>query len=327
MSLPPNSIPDPEDGAAFDTSRRCDEMWFKDGTLVLVAGRSQFRVYGGLLAKKSPVFDDMLAVPQPLDAEAIDGCPMVRLQDDEEDLLHFLRALFDYELFQPPPNKTSFDTLAGIIRLSTKYQVDSLRTRALRHLSSSFPSTAAEYRDNVSEAWTIPHPEWMRVVCFAREMSLDWILPVALYRTSGYCTPAQLLDGITVRGVHVELSAQDKVKCIEQSQLICTTASSKVVDFLWNPLRIRGCVSEKVCAENRIRARRKIEGWRTQNKGFPMKLWTAENWAKLAVCEVCLSAMKVAHERALETFWESLPERFGIPGWEVLKQMKEDDLD
>jgi hypothetical protein len=36
--------------------------------------------------------------------------------------------------------------------------------------------------------------------------------------------------------------------------------------------------------------------------------------------------MKAAHGQALESFWAELPQRFGLPGWDVLKQMKQRDL-
>ncbi|KAJ7671713.1 hypothetical protein B0H17DRAFT_1085005, partial [Mycena rosella] len=113
-------LPNSPTGSLLDESPRDDELWFTDGTLVLSAGRSSFRVYGGLLAKRSPVFHDMLQFPQPDDAEVVDGCPVVHLQDNEADLRCFLNALFDHQFFPSFPEKTSFDTLAGVIRLSTK---------------------------------------------------------------------------------------------------------------------------------------------------------------------------------------------------------------
>ncbi|KAJ7914371.1 hypothetical protein B0H13DRAFT_2190058, partial [Mycena leptocephala] len=81
-------------GSPLDPSR-IEELWFKDGTLMLTAEGSLFRVYGGLLAKRSPVFHDMLQIPQPEDAELFDGCPVVHLPDNKCDLRCFLNALFD----------------------------------------------------------------------------------------------------------------------------------------------------------------------------------------------------------------------------------------
>ncbi|KAF8145623.1 hypothetical protein K438DRAFT_1425906, partial [Mycena galopus ATCC 62051] len=49
------------------------DLWFEDGNIVIQAGNSQFRVYRGVLAKRSSVFQDMLSSPQPPDAETIEG--------------------------------------------------------------------------------------------------------------------------------------------------------------------------------------------------------------------------------------------------------------
>lgn len=84
-------------GPPLADCQRVDELWFKDGTLVLLTETSLFCVYGGLLATSSPVFQDMFEFPQPDNAEAIDDCPVVRLEDDAQNLTYFLKALFDYE--------------------------------------------------------------------------------------------------------------------------------------------------------------------------------------------------------------------------------------
>lgn len=76
------------------------EMWFDDGNIILQTGEgtaeapfTQFRVYKGLLAMKSSVFRDMLAVAGPSSGEMVDECPLVQLHDDRYELEHVLRAL------------------------------------------------------------------------------------------------------------------------------------------------------------------------------------------------------------------------------------------
>ncbi|KAJ6574144.1 hypothetical protein B0H19DRAFT_934125 [Mycena capillaripes] len=70
--------------------RRVEKLWFRDGTLVLATDTLLYRVYSGLLAQESPIFDDMLRIPQPADEETIEGCPEVRLSDDGRDVEYFL---------------------------------------------------------------------------------------------------------------------------------------------------------------------------------------------------------------------------------------------
>ncbi|KAJ6514132.1 hypothetical protein DFH09DRAFT_998999 [Mycena vulgaris] len=325
ISPMPSNIPLPASPlcSSLDEFQRVEELWFKDGTLVLGVGRSLFRVYGGLLAEKSPVFHDMLEFPHPGGAEVFDGCPVVHLSDNEDDMRYFLKALFDYEFFLPFPEETTLDTLIGIVRLSTKYQASALRKRALTHLSSCFPLTSAEYPGSVS--WDIAGLEWIRFVNFAREMSLDWILPLAFYRVVAHCTFAQILDGVDVNGVHLALAPADKLKCIEQALALAGSAASQITHFMWEPLPIPGCPSGYQCTMARIAARKEVEGWRVQNT-LPLSLWVTEDWDTMKVCQQCESAMKTAYQEAREDFWQGLPGRFGLSGWEALEQMKEEQL-
>lgn len=73
------------------------ELHFPDGNLILQADQTCFRVYGGFLADRSPVFRDMLSFPQPADPELMDGVSLVRLPDAAKDLNVFLKAMFLYE--------------------------------------------------------------------------------------------------------------------------------------------------------------------------------------------------------------------------------------
>ncbi|KAJ6535751.1 hypothetical protein B0H19DRAFT_1184114 [Mycena capillaripes] len=312
--------------SALDDFHHVDQLWFEDGTLILGAGNSLFRVYGGLLAKRSPVFHDMLGIPQPEFAEVVDGCPVVYLPDNERDLNCFLSALFDYEFFGAVPAKTTSDIVAWILRLSTKYEVTSLRKRALEHLASAFPFTPAEFPG--SPSWDIPAQEWIRVVLFAREMAIDWILPVAFYRMVEKSTPAQLLNGIDVDGVHMELTSADKLTSIEQLLAISKFGCAEVTYCFWDHLLNPVCwnsSSQAICFKGKLESRKKVEERRTQNI-FPLDLWMPVDWDTLRGCGPCKSAMRTAHQNALSAFWNGLPPRFGLAGWDVLKELKDADL-
>ena len=56
------SSPSSED---LQRTGRDEELWYGDGTLILIAANVEFRIDGGPLAKHSPVFRDILALPQP----------------------------------------------------------------------------------------------------------------------------------------------------------------------------------------------------------------------------------------------------------------------
>ena len=69
------------------------DVWFDDGSVVLVAQNVWFRVYRELLAMRSQVFRDLFAVPQPPNGRLVDGCPVVQLSDTSIALKEFLSAL------------------------------------------------------------------------------------------------------------------------------------------------------------------------------------------------------------------------------------------
>ena len=69
-------------------------FWLPDGNIILSTGTVAFRIYHGILAAQSPVFDNMLDLPQPEGAPTMDGCPILELSDSDIDLRHLLTVLF-----------------------------------------------------------------------------------------------------------------------------------------------------------------------------------------------------------------------------------------
>ena len=71
-------------------------FWIADGDFILRVEGVLFKVHHRALFK-SDIFKDMLAIPQPYDAEHINGCPFVELADSARDWLVTLRWLYDEE--------------------------------------------------------------------------------------------------------------------------------------------------------------------------------------------------------------------------------------
>jgi hypothetical protein len=73
----------------------CEELWLDGGNLVIRAENTLFKVLAAHIAIASPVFADMLGVPQPSASgmETHDGLPFVRLPDTAFDVTQFLKAL------------------------------------------------------------------------------------------------------------------------------------------------------------------------------------------------------------------------------------------
>lgn len=70
-------------------------MWFEDGNIVLIAEDIAFKLHRGVLARQSPIFEDMFSVPQPTVQDHFDDCPAVHLHDQASDLEIFIEVLYD----------------------------------------------------------------------------------------------------------------------------------------------------------------------------------------------------------------------------------------
>ena len=75
------------------------DLWYKDGSVVLVTEKTAFRVHTTMLAANCEVFRDMANIPQPSDgdgSEMYEKCPVIRLGDTAVDMKYFLQTLYDF---------------------------------------------------------------------------------------------------------------------------------------------------------------------------------------------------------------------------------------
>jgi len=80
----------------FTELTRSPDYWFDDGSIILEAESTQFRVHRTMLARHSSVFRDMFEIPQPAHGEpVVEGCLVVHLSDSAEDIKHMLCSLYD----------------------------------------------------------------------------------------------------------------------------------------------------------------------------------------------------------------------------------------
>lgn len=70
------------------------DFWFEDGSIVLVAENTTFRVHKSLLAHHSEFFADLFTVPQPLNSDLIDGLHFVPLSDSLDDVVDVLKVIY-----------------------------------------------------------------------------------------------------------------------------------------------------------------------------------------------------------------------------------------
>ncbi|KAI4293693.1 hypothetical protein K525DRAFT_152977, partial [Schizophyllum commune Loenen D] len=100
-----------------------------------------------LLSLHASVFRDMASLPVPESPETSKGVQLVTLPDDSQDMYHFLRAVYHPDYFLPPPERTTFAILEGVLRLAHKYDAPTFRRRALRHMARACVTDVMELKD------------------------------------------------------------------------------------------------------------------------------------------------------------------------------------
>lgn len=197
---------------------RHSDLWFSDGSIVLRAENTLFRVHKSLLARHSGFFHDLFTLPKLVAKDSspphgtktpsielsgdIEGCQVLTLYDSAEDVANLLTALVDGPNFGKN-DPTDFQVVSGILRLATKYLVDTLRDKTLSHLGLAWPTTlkgwdarediarAEELQAGSSAIRTYPSP--IAVINLAREVDAPALLPSAFYDLSRYHF-AQIFD-------------------------------------------------------------------------------------------------------------------------------------
>ena len=118
MALPNSILASP--AGTSPALRRHPDLWFDDGSVILSAERTLFRVHISQLSRHSVCFRDMFAIPQPssnsnnklacltlpripdgCDLKDCSDCPVVYLHDKADDLGNLLTALYDGPYVNP----------------------------------------------------------------------------------------------------------------------------------------------------------------------------------------------------------------------------------
>ncbi|ESK92286.1 hypothetical protein Moror_4684 [Moniliophthora roreri MCA 2997] len=317
--------PSESSALAMDTQEqfeRSSDLWFSDGTLIVRAGRISFRVYRGIVAQNSPVFEDMLGIPQPRNAEFYDGCPVVELHDSPDDVLPFLKALHTIGYFDiAKPIKWS--VLSGILRLSTKYQVDYLRQRVYRVLSELYPTTLEEWdaRDAFVNLETFEARPFA-VFLLAKETNLPTLLPAALYLCADSQDIGFILDGLpSIDNTHIELDWPDKKACIRARETLSIALRTRLFAFLTGQMDFPGCHRTSMCNNTRWKWLQGVEaslGSGVFSVSFP--------WAQYqsGVCDSCHRLSRDHYVAERQKLWDELPVLFGLPTWEELRRAVQD---
>ncbi|KAK7025086.1 BTB domain-containing protein [Favolaschia claudopus] len=317
MSSPPTKRQRTED----EPITRSD-TWFPDGNVVLQARNTQFRVHWGVLTLHSSVFSDMQGLPQPPEQPSVEGCPVVELQDDEEDLKFLLKALYTPTFLGK--QKIPFSAVAALVRLGRKYEFQDLYDSAVGRLTASLPATLEEY-DALK-----PYPDrWSTfdsyrgihfdVIALATEHDLFKVLPCAYVEMACFYITAALFDEIQNRnGSRTRtLSGEYLRKCVLFQQALSIKQYQPSYSHGW----LRKWEFEADCAAPKTcRAVRESVLGVCMDNAFVISFTKMEKIPILKqCCSKCVSHLCDSIDSGRKKMWDELPGLLGLPPWDELE--------
>ncbi|KAJ7772079.1 hypothetical protein DFH07DRAFT_879163 [Mycena maculata] len=294
----------------------CSDIWYRDGSVVLQAGDTQFRVHWTVLEQNSPFFRAMQGLPQPPDQPTVEGCPVVELPDDAEDVRYLLKALYSPTFLM---QKTlPFPAVAALIRLGRKYDFREILDATVERVTFENPTTLEEFPSGKYNPTRIDyHPGLVfDMITLIRENNILSALPCAYYRAILFHS-VNIIDGIPREdGTLAALASIDQRRCGLAREKLIKTQLKTGYTIGW--LRDQGradCTNTSSCDAKRTEI--------LYHYLDILNLWALGRIAQAtmgkSLCEACRKHAIESNESGRKKLWEELPSFFELPPWNELK--------
>ncbi|KAF5336423.1 hypothetical protein D9611_006485 [Ephemerocybe angulata] len=306
------------------------DIWFFDGSIVLEAERTQFRVHQAFLARNSSVFSDVFSIPHADDEPKVEGCPVLQLQDSAEDIKHMLLAVYDrcYHTREPIP----FNAVAAMVRMGRKYEIAALLEEGRSRLHQDYPSTPpgpVGIKPSSNKSIIEQKGLSFLVANLAYECNIASILPNIYFRCVFAGINDILLGKELKNGTRFFLTKEVQFACLIGRDKL-QTAYRKNLSWLNDVGYLPICSAfGQPCRQH---ARAKLTA--ILNSG-PRFAFLAEGMDSLVnsitdgetlrqvFCGACYARARASSREARDKFWDDLPSYFNLPSWEELKKLED----
>ncbi|KZP11117.1 hypothetical protein FIBSPDRAFT_191863 [Athelia psychrophila] len=303
------------------------DIWYDDGNVILQVESTQFKVYRGVLAQSSSVFNDMFSFPQPpaTDAGLVEGCPIVHLSDSATEVRYVLQAIFQRE-YMTGENMT-LPVLSAFLRLGSKYDIQKLNIQARKRLFQNFPSTLAAEDASDTHFDGIDEPEqdpYIELLLMARSTGLLSILPRVLFDCCGTYSASQIKGGFNINGSTIQLSLDEQVTLFAGQIAMRDALANTTYKWLHEYDTIAGdsCAAPDACQTICQKAALDILIDGSAPAGLDLWEWPDSKFSG-DLCKHCTSVALKKHAAGRERFWEQLPGFFDLPSWDELLKERE----
>ncbi|KAI0268620.1 hypothetical protein BC834DRAFT_820707 [Gloeopeniophorella convolvens] len=328
--------------------RRRPSLFFEDGNIAILAGKSYFLVHRGFLSRHSGYLAGLIKDASSCPPMTLEGRPVLHLPDSPDDVSLLLHSMYDglSTLLSLESNVRIASTL---LRLSSRYAMDNLFNDTLAVLCKAWPTTLALWNrrerqlpkigSEAAQSISMPHP--ITIVNLAREVDAPELIPAAFYEL------CRLLPSVVVTG-HTDpfdtksyrLSTGDLVLLLQGREAASRFFSTFIVNELENRRPSDSCFNRRhqEPAQRRVctgafqlitfELLQDVNGLITGRTADPLlamqevlsmqaDLGTLEARNVFRACDACRQELTMSVHTARNRFWDSLPEWFGIevPSW------------
>ncbi|KAI5895046.1 uncharacterized protein SCHCODRAFT_02221977 [Schizophyllum commune H4-8] len=303
--------------ADFERRAGTADPWFPDRRLILAAGSELFRVHLSVLLPRIAIPKLLRSAQRDAVLEAAyEGNVALRLNDDPQDLRHYLLAVYNegYVPFSPPRRQLWFEKVAGVLRIAHKYRDQELRQRALLIFCEALAfavtpdgvgfSVCAENSDLIED-------RDLEAACvLAHEVGAFWLLPPIYLRILGNSARFEQVEHhgrarkLQPRFAADLKEARDRMIaslmfkltwCLPRQCIECYDWCTRGVRFYFAEYQLNGLFNAAIAISRQDNdVRRLFERY-------------------FAVCDRCTTHIMDIFNSWAEEQWRELPSMFGLP--------------
>ena len=214
----------------------------------------------------------------------------------------------------PHRHKTpDFATFSSLLRMTTKYRFQEIRSQILQDLRPAYPTDLSKYKVEGSRfgeavfGTPLPHPN--SVLDLFVTCKVAFVLPFAYYRACIAGDPASL--GTTDAEVTLP---PNTLKAALRGQ-----ARLKADEIqLARKIALQDCPAWGACSGKLPAARTQIFDWIHPEVATQSGILERESFTGTGYCVQCLQIFKQELAKTKKDTWKNLPSYFGLAPWESL---------
>ncbi|KAF9527289.1 hypothetical protein CPB83DRAFT_836664 [Crepidotus variabilis] len=272
------------------TASRSPDYWFTDGSVVLQAELTQFRVHTSMLLLYSSVFRDKLRELET--KELVEGCPVLHLSDSAGEVTNMLFGFYH--------------------SLVKKYDIEFQYKSGLEVMRAVYPSTLEKWYSRNVPAIFKYKTDIIDCINLALKLGIQSLLPAA-YLTICHDFDLILNGARRPDGSHVQLPFHVHRVIIQGRDRMLKDEPHKTLAWITQPSAdvLKHCLGPSRCSATRTQAM--VYLYRHSHNG-KFGFWNVNN----ALPQNTTSHQ--IHEKGCLEMWEDLPAYFGLPPWNDIIQ-------